>query len=74
MDKRIEKYTKTYSVQQGYHKGKPRFFAVSAGTKTALHYATYKKALAVAKKFTYACYKNFDRAYDIRVEFNIYQV
>ena len=71
---RIERYTKTYSVIQGYHKGKKRFFAVSAGVKTALHYATYKKALQVAKEFTLACYKDFDRAYDIKVVFNIYQV
>ena len=70
---RIEKYDKTYSVKQGYHKGKVRFFAISAGISTALHYATYKKALQVAKKFTLDCYKDFDRAYDIRVEFNIYQ-
>jgi hypothetical protein len=71
---RIETYTKTYSVVEGYYKGRKRFFAVSANTKTALHYATYKKALQVARDFTFQCYKDFDRAFDIKVKFNIHSI
>ena len=69
-----EIYNKTYSVAKGYHKGKSRFFAVSSGRITSLHYATYKKALSVAKRFTEAINKNFVRSNGTKVIFNVYQV
>ena len=64
-------YTKTYGIQKGFHKGIPRFFVVCDGKCTSLHYAKADFAMAKAKIFCHACYKNWRRDNGEMVTFKI---
>jgi hypothetical protein len=65
----IDEYIKTYGVEEGYNKGKVRWFVISNGRRTYLHYANKDFAMKKAEGFARACYKDFTRPNGDRVTF-----
>lgn len=52
-------YHKTYGTQLGFYKGKPRFYIISDGYKTNLHYAKQDFAMKRAEEFTKHIHRPF---------------
>jgi hypothetical protein len=67
-------YEKTYGVVKGVYKGETRFFVVSDGKKTSLHYAKASFAMQKAKDFTMACYRDFIDMQGNHIKFTFKQV
>lgn len=67
-------YTKTYSVESGHYKGKPRWYVVYNGSKTSLHYARHDFAMKQSEIFCKACHKPFMRSNGDNVTFSFKQV
>ena len=64
------KFTKTYGVEQGFNKGKTRYFVLLNGRTTSLHYAKHDFAMQKAKGFCQRYYENFTDFQGNKVEFN----
>lgn len=65
---------KTYGVQEGYFKGKLRYFCMCDGDKTSLHYAQKDYAMDSALAFCKLVYRDFTMNNDTKVKFIFKQI